>query len=137
MTWIVRWVFLRTMQYARWIPKFSDRIQRLKPVNDFPQNGATQKDFQNWKDAIAAAALFSINKNSPFVIEDNASDVAISATLNQSGRPVAFMSGTLQASERPYPAIEKKAINYWSCGEMIAFITRQQYILVTVRTRSP
>ena len=94
--------------YARWIPKFSDRVQPLKAVNDFPLDGATQKDFQNLKGAIAAAALSSIDENSPFVVECDASDVAISATLNQSGRPVTFVSRILQGSERFYPAIQKK-----------------------------
>ena len=35
--------------------------------------------------------------------------MAISATLNQAGRPVAFMSQTLHGSERCYPAVEKEA----------------------------
>ena len=118
--------------YARWIPKFSDKIQRLKVVNNFPLDGATQKDFQSLKDAIAAAALSSIDKNSPFVVDRDASDVVISATLNQSGRPVAFMSRTLQGSERFYPAIEKEAtavneaVRKWS-----HLLARQHFILVT------
>ena len=35
----------RFVYYARWIPKFSNKIQRLKAVYDFPLNGAMQKDF--------------------------------------------------------------------------------------------
>ena len=36
-------------------------------------------------------------------------DVAISATLNQQGRPVAFFSRTLSSSERHHSAVEKEA----------------------------
>ena len=35
--------------------------------------------------------------------------MAISATLNQAGRPVAFMSRTLHGNKRRYPAVEKEA----------------------------
>ena len=35
--------------------------------------------------------------------------VAISATVNQDGRSVAFMSRSLQASELPYPPVQKEA----------------------------
>ena len=45
-----------------------------------------------------------------FVVECDASDVAMSATLNQGDKSAAFMSRTLQGSELHYPSIEKEAI---------------------------
>ena len=52
-------------------------------------------------------------------METDASDYALAATLNQSGRPVAFFSRTLQGSEIKHPAVEKEAqamveaVRYW------------------------
>ena len=58
--------------------------------------------------------------------------MAISATLNQSGRPVAFMSRTFQGSEVHYPAVEKEAtaiveaVRKWS-----HLLSRQHFTLIT------
>ena len=68
----------------------------------------------------------------PFTVETDASEVALSATLNQSGRPVAFFSRTLQKSEFHYPAVEKEAlaivesIRKWS-----HLLIRQPFTLIT------
>ena len=68
----------------------------------------------------------------PFIVDCDASDVAVSATLNQHGCPVAFVSRTLQSSEIHYPAHEKEAtatieaIRIWS-----HLLSRQTFTLVT------
>ena len=73
--------------------------------------------------------MISIDENLPFVIKCDASDEAISATLN---RPVAFMSRLLEGSEIHYPAVEKEAaaileaVRKWS-----HFLSRQTLILIT------
>ena len=58
---------------------------------------------------LAKAALRSVDESLPFTVECNASDLAVSATLNQGGHPVVFMSQTLQGSEQHYPTFEKEA----------------------------
>ena len=42
------------------------------------------------KSELASVSLDVLNENLPFVVETDASDVAISATPNQNDRPVAF-----------------------------------------------
>ena len=95
--------------YAKWIYQFSDKIHRLKQTTSFPLDDSILADFENIKKEIALASLQSIDESIPFVVECDASEVAISATLNQGGRPRAFMSRSFQGSELHYPAVEKKA----------------------------
>ena len=61
------------------------------------------------KREIADGALVSPDLKIPFVVETDASDFAIGATLNQSGRPVAFFSRTLNPSECGLHPVEKEA----------------------------
>ena len=104
----------------------------LKEAESFPLNDSQINDFQNLRKEIARAALQSIDKNMPFVVECDASDVAISATLNQGGHSVAFMSRTLIGSELHYLAVEKEAtaiieaVRKWT-----HFLSQQHFTLVT------
>ena len=118
--------------YAKWIANFSNRIERLKNATSFPLNVEAVRDFEKIKEDIAKASLAAIDENLLFIVECDASEVAVSATLNQGGRPVAFMSRTFHASERHYPAVEKEAtaiieaVRKWN-----HFLARGQFTLVT------
>ena len=118
--------------YAKWIHQFSDKIQCLKKATSFPLNHYELVNFENIKKEIAQATLKSIDESVLFVVECNTSEVAISATLNQGGLPVAFMSRALQSSELHYPAVEKeataiiKAVQKWN-----HLLSRQHFTLVT------
>ena len=118
--------------YAKWINCFADKVRPLADTTSFPIKGKSLDAFNNLKLELENAALNSIDENIPFIVECDASDIAVSATLNQGGRPVAFMSRTLQGSELHYPAIEKEAtavieaIRKWS-----HLLSRQTFTLIT------
>lgn len=118
--------------YAKWISGFSDKIQPLVNTKTFPLSESALAAFNLLKKQLMDASLRSVNESLPFVVECDASEVAISAVLNQGGWPVAFMFRTLQGSELHYPAVEKEAtavieaVRKWS-----HFLARQHFTLIT------
>ena len=117
--------------YAKWIDHFADKVRSLAETKTVPLSGDALNSFTLLKSELANVALHSIDELAPFV-ECDASDVAVSATLNQRGRPVAFMSRTLQGRKVHYPACEKEAtalieaIRKWS-----HLLSRQTFTLIT------
>ena len=95
--------------YARWLPKFSDKIKPLINAVEFPLSNEAEQALKLLKNDLATAALHVIDEHLPFVIETDASDNAVSATLNQENRPVAFYSRMLNKSEKYHSSIEKEA----------------------------
>ena len=91
--------------YAKWVPRFFDKILLLIRNNNFPLNATA---FKTQKKSQENATLLNIDEELSFVVECDASDVSVSATHNQRSRPVAFMALTLQGSELHYPFIEKE-----------------------------
>ena len=95
--------------YAKWIPKFSEKIRPLAATSTFPLTAEGQQAFVRLKEDLLGACLGSVDEDSPFTVECDASDFAIAAILSQRGQPVAFMSRTLSKSESKYPSVEKEA----------------------------
>ena len=95
--------------YAKWISSFADKVRPLAQYKIFPVTDSALKSFELLKTELARGTLRSVDESLLFTVECDASDIAVSATLNQGDRPVAFMSRTLQGSERYYPAFEKEA----------------------------
>ena len=95
--------------YARWLPKFSVKIKPLINAVEFPLSNEVEQALKLLKNDLATAALHVIDEDLPFVIETDASDNAVSATLNQENRPVAFYSRMLNKSEKYHSSIEKEA----------------------------
>ena len=98
------------------------------------------KAFESLRNKLISAALQIIDENELFVVETDASDNAISASLNELDRPVSFFFRMLTKNERHHSSVEKeataivKAIRKWtefSCGRHFTVITDQQSVAYT------
>ena len=118
--------------YSQWIPNFSEKIYPLMRTETFPLLPDALNSFQRLKVELENVALAAIDESAPFVVETDASDFAIAGSLNQNGRPVAFMSRVLTKSEQRHSSIEKEAqaiieaTRKWS-----HFLLSQPFTLVT------
>ncbi|KAA3676054.1 uncharacterized protein DEA37_0003167 [Paragonimus westermani] len=84
--------------YSNWISQFSDKIHNLIHNKIFPLPDRVKQTFEDLKRKLENAAVVTSNYQTPLVVETDASDTAIAATLNQDCRPVAFFSRTLNPS---------------------------------------
>ena len=94
--------------YAKCVSQFSEKVYPLVHAKSFPLDDDAMKAFEKLKKELENAALHTIDESLSFTVECAASDVAVSATLNQRGRPVAFMSITLSGSELHYLLLRRK-----------------------------
>ena len=104
--------------YSKYIKSFSAKLRPLSQSN-FPLSSEAITAFNTLKSDIQNSVMGAVDVSVPFTLETDASDYAIGAVLNQSGRPVAFFSRTLQPSEVKHSAVEKEAqaiiesVRYW------------------------
>ena len=128
--------------YAKWIKDFS-KIKPLYAVRTFPLTEELIRTFNSLKEDLAKACVFAIDENIPFVVETDASDFSISATLNEGGRQVAFHSRMSSKCEIHYAPVEKvahaivDAIVKWRhylLGRHFTLVTDQSTICLIVVT---
>ena len=86
--------------YARWVSRYSDRIQPLIGNPPFPLSEECRTAFEDVKHQIAGACIVCPNNTDTLVLETDASNAALSASLNQGGKPVAFFSRSLGAQHQ-------------------------------------
>ena len=99
--------------YAKWIHNFSQKIRPLIQANlasSFPLPDDARTAFHALLDELGTACLTCIKEGIPFVVECDASEYALGATLNQSGQPVSFHSRTFTPTECRYSTVEKEAV---------------------------
>ncbi|MES9976517.1 MAG: reverse transcriptase domain-containing protein, partial [Candidatus Thiodiazotropha sp.] len=95
--------------YSQWISRFSDKIHAIVQNKTFPLPDNVLRAFHTLKQELESAMLVTVQPEGMLVIETDASDVAIAATLNQNNRPVAFFSRTLSSHEKHQSSVEKEA----------------------------
>ena len=72
------------------------------------------------------------NKHDILVVETDASDSALSASLNQGGKPIAFFSRTLKPHERRLCPVEKEACAIVeACRKWRHYLTGRHFLLIT------
>ena len=86
------------LYYAQWLPKLSEKIKPLIVAMNFPLGEKDVQALNLLKNDLASAALQIIDKSIPFEMEIDASENAVSTTLNQNNRPVAFFSSSLKVN---------------------------------------
>lgn len=101
--------------YSKWIRGFSEKIRPLITCNTFPMPKDVIDCFSNLKREVANSSIATLEEGIPLVVETDASDLALAATLSQKHRPVAFFSRTLTASEQNHSSIEKEASAIVEC----------------------
>ena len=116
--------------YSKFIQNFSSKICILNRNNSFPLPPEVLEAFQELKHDLKDAALQSIDLNEQFVVETDASDFCIAATLNQKGRPVAFFSRTLNQNEIKHHPVEKEA------AAIVEAIQEWRHFLLGVKFKS-
>ena len=99
--------------YAKWIPNFSTKAFPILHCNAFPLSNEAVIAFKTLKNDLCNAILGSVQDGEPFEVETDASDFALTAMLQKTACPVAFMSRTLSACEKRYADVEKEATSIW------------------------
>ena len=119
--------------YSPWIEHFSDKIQPLtKAKTDFPLTVESVQAFNDLKRCIINSSICCPNDSDLLVVESDASDLALSASLNQNGKPVAFFSRTLQQHERHHSSVEKEACAIVeACRKFRHFLAGRKFLLIT------
>ena len=97
--------------YSQWISKFSHKAYPLIHNEVFPLSEPVLECFEMLKKELERAVLVTFDPSQPMslVVETDASDLALAATLNQNGRPLAFFTRTLKESEKHQPPVEREA----------------------------
>ena len=118
--------------YAKWVDRYSDRVRPLVHEPSFPLSEECVIAFEEIKHRIADACVVCPSGSEELVLESDASDFALSASLSQGGRPVAFFSRTLKQHERKHHAVEKEACAIVeACRKWSHYLTGRKFRLIT------
>ncbi|XP_054287969.1 uncharacterized protein LOC129003695 [Macrosteles quadrilineatus] len=94
--------------YASLIPDYATKVIPLARTT-FPLSKAGLQSFETIKSEIIGSVVSCIDPEAQFIVETDASESTIAATLTQSNRPVAFFSRILSPAEQRHSSVEKEA----------------------------
>ncbi|KAL5255551.1 hypothetical protein ACHWQZ_G010951 [Mnemiopsis leidyi] len=123
--------------YSKWVPQYSDKIRPLISSDSFPLSKTAVEAFELVKKCIHESCIVSPNDKDLLVVETDASGYALSASLNQNSKPVAFFSRTLNQHEKLHSAVEKEACaiveavrkwRHYLSGRKFLLVTDQQAV---------
>ena len=89
---------------------FSKIIRPLVQNEAFPLLNNAISAFHLMKNKRTDATLQPTDEAVPFIVETDASDFTIAATLNQNGKPIAFHARILSTLEQRNSAVEKRQL---------------------------
>ena len=133
--------FLGMINYLnRFVPNAATHAQPLQNLlkNDVKWNWseAQNKSFETLKGMITNATKLAIyDQTKDLVLENDASDYGLGATIRQDGHPIAFASRQMNESERRYAQIEKEMLalvfgltkfHHYTYGRRVTVITDHQ-----------
>ena len=105
--------------YSKWIPNCSEITAPLyKNRETFEKCGLSTEAkhaIESLKTELVNACLAAPDLRTPFLVETDASGIALGGVLSQEGRPVAFFSRVLQPSERRQSVVEREACAIVDC----------------------
>lgn len=122
---------------SRYIPNLSDRLTALRRLynqkTDWSWTDAEEVEFAEVKRAICSVnGLKYMSKNSPIVMETDASNLGLGVAVFQGDKAVGFASRTLKNAEKNYAPIEKEMLAIvFACKRFDQFILGNQ---VTIKT---
>lgn len=127
--------------YGNFVKDFSrlaEPLHALKRKNArFVWGEPQRRSFEALKEAISTPPVLQVpDFEKEFVLVCDASDMAVSAVLNQRGEaglaPIAFASRLLSATERKYSTYEKECLAVvWGCERFRVYLEHTPFILHT------
>ena len=107
-------------------------LQDLKNSGQFQWSSRLADTFRAVKAAILDSFLTVLDFNQEFVLETDASGIAIAGVLTQHGRPVAAASKRLSTAEQSWSAVELEALAIVYCASKFRqFLLGRPFVFYT------
>ena len=118
--------------YSKFVSRLASPLQELKNSGQFQWSSRLADGFRAVKAAILDSFLTVPDSNQEFVLETDASGIAITGVLTQHGCPVAVASKRLSSAEQSSSAVELEALAIVYCASKFRqFLLGRPFVLYT------